>query len=105
MEKFRSLFVVLNLVNGLMASAVQLHCHLFSRAVEIEHESSDGMLAAELLASEASISKDLPQPVLGVGVVLPEAAGVLGGLGRHRHSAPPLTPALSPWPGRGRLEG
>jgi len=54
---------------GVLA-AVNLDDEPFLQADKVNHKTADGVLPAELVASEPSVAQMPPQPLLGFGLLL-----------------------------------
>ncbi len=62
-----------------MAAAVDFDGELVGGAVEVEDVRADGVLASELVASQAPVAERSPEEMLGVGGSLAKLSGSLGG--------------------------
>jgi hypothetical protein len=69
--------IVLELVRVIVDAAVELEDEALRRAVEVDDEAGDELLAAELESVEGAVAEDLPGSRLGVGGRLAEAPGEL----------------------------
>ena len=64
-----------------MLAAVQFNREMSRVAVEIQYIRMKWILAAELESTQASVTQQLPQPLLGVGRVAAQFAGEGKGFG------------------------
>ena len=74
LEKFGATVVVVAL--RLVLGAVELDDESVLLADEVGDVRADGHLAAEFAAEQPAASQSLPEPVLGIGAVAAEVAGV-----------------------------
>jgi hypothetical protein len=88
-----------------MSPAIEFHCQLRPRAVEIEEVAPARILAAEFELVEAAVTKQAPQTLFGFGGFFTQAAGEVAGRGGASAMAGELPPHPNPLPrwGRGDL--
>jgi hypothetical protein len=95
-----SLPVTGRLIGHRMAAAVELDREAGLRAVEVQNESAQRMLAAELPSAQPSTAQARPEPHLGIGRHVPHVARMSSELSTVLSHAT-LTPAPLPFRERG----